>query len=271
MELTQERRGAAVQLTLNRPERRNALSRELVGAIADRLTALAADPDVRVVVLRGGPPVFCAGGDLADLGAVAANGPLAVTDMIYGQFHRLVRALSTAPYPVVAAVDGAALGAGLDLALACDLRVATPRSTFASSWIGVGLIPGMGGAHLLTATVGAARAHELVLLGEPIDAGTALAWGLVNRVSDDLDAAIDELTDRLTSLPAAALARSKASLRRASEAGLGEELATLAATQGALLTGPDFRDRTARFAARTNSEPLAAANDKQPSSTRRTV
>jgi 2-(1,2-epoxy-1,2-dihydrophenyl)acetyl-CoA isomerase len=132
--------------------------------------------------------------------------------------------------------------------------VATVRSTFASSWIGVGLVPGMGGAHLLTAAVGASRAHELVLLGEPVDAMTALAWGLVHRVADELDAAVDTITDRLASLPAAALARSKASLRRASEAGLGEELATLGATQGALMTGPDFRERTARFASRATGD-----------------
>jgi 2-(1,2-epoxy-1,2-dihydrophenyl)acetyl-CoA isomerase len=193
--------------------------------------------------------VFCAGGDLADLGAVADRGPLAVSDVVYRQFHRLVGALASVPYPVIAAIDGAALGAGLDLALCCDLRVATDRSTFASSWIGVGLVPGMGGAYLLTRAIGAARAHELVLLGDQIDAATALDWGLVTRVvaADDLGPTVGGLVDRLVSLPATPLARSKAALRRAAGAGLREELAVLGSVQATLLTGPDFATRTARF------------------------
>jgi 2-(1,2-epoxy-1,2-dihydrophenyl)acetyl-CoA isomerase len=246
--LRERRTDDVVELTIDRPERRNALTVALVGALADRLSTLAAE-DVRAVVLAGGPPVFCAGGDLADLGAVADRGPLAVNDVVYTRFHRLVRTLGSVPYPVVAAIDGAALGAGLDLALCCDLRVATTRSTFASSWIGVGLVPGMGGAHLLTRAVGSSRAHELVLLGQPVDANTARDWGLVNRVVDpaDLAAEVAGVVDRLVALPAVALARSKASLRRAAEAGLAEELATMGAVQATLLTGPDFQERTRRF------------------------
>jgi 2-(1,2-epoxy-1,2-dihydrophenyl)acetyl-CoA isomerase len=241
--------GGVLRLTLDRPDRRNALTVELVAGLADRLLRLRAEPEVRVVVLAGGPPVFCAGGDLTDMGRIAEQGPLAVTDMIYSQFQRLVAALGTAPVPVIALVDGAALGAGLDLAMACDLRVASTRAVFASSWIGVGLIPGMGGAHLLTRAIGSTRARELVLLGDRIDARTALDWGVVNRVAApaQLEATLAGLTDRLISLPAAALDRSKASLHRAAAAGLAEELATMGAVQGALLTGPDFRERTARF------------------------
>jgi 2-(1,2-epoxy-1,2-dihydrophenyl)acetyl-CoA isomerase len=249
--LLETRNGDVVRLTLNRPARRNALTRDLVGRLADRLTALVSE-GARAVVLAGGPPVFCAGGDLVDLGGIADAGAIAVTDTVYSQFHRLVRALSEAPFPVVAAIDGAALGAGLDLALACDLRVATARSTFASSWIGVGLVPGMGGAYLLTQAVGSARAHEMVLLGEPVSADIALSWGLINRlVEDDLDGAVAALSDRLTGLPPAALARSKASLRRAAESGLAAELATMGAVQGALLTGREFAARTEAFRKRS--------------------
>ncbi|HEX3955141.1 MAG TPA: enoyl-CoA hydratase/isomerase family protein [Trebonia sp.] len=250
--LLEERTGDVVRLTLNRPARRNALTRDLVARLADRLTALGAEGP-RAVILAGGPPVFCAGGDLVDLGGIADTGAIAVTDTVYGQFHRLVRALSEAPFPVVAAIDGAALGAGLDLALACDLRVATTRSTFASSWIGVGLVPGMGGAYLLTQAVGSARAHEMVLLGAPVSATTALSWGLISRLveEEELDGAVAALTERLAGLPAAALARSKASLRRAAESGLAAELATMGAVQGALLTGHEFAARTEAFRARS--------------------
>src|ERR1700722_4276876 len=250
--LLETRNGDVVRVTLNRPARRNALTRDLAGRRAAGRTSLGGE-DARAVVLAGGPPVFCAGGDLVDLGGIADEGAIAVTDTVYGQFPRLVRALSEAPFPVVAAIDGAALGAGLDLALACDLRVATARSTFASSWIGVGLVPGMGGAYLLTQAVGSARAHEMVLLGDPVSADIALSWGLINRLveEDDLDGAVAALSDRLTGLPRSALARSKASLRRAAESGLAAELSTMGAVQGALLTGREFAARTEAFRKRS--------------------
>jgi 2-(1,2-epoxy-1,2-dihydrophenyl)acetyl-CoA isomerase len=249
----EERSGSVLRLVLDRPERRNALTVELVSALADRVAAVPAQqggPDqVRAIVLAGGPPVFCAGGDLTDLTTVAEDGPAAVTDVIYRHFQRLVMALGTAPVPVIAEIDGAALGAGLDLALACDLRVASSRSTFASSWIGVGLVPGMGGAHLLTHAIGGTRAREMALLGESIGADQALSWGLVNRVAEPeaLAEAVNAITDRIAALPAVPLDRTKASLHRVAAGGLTDELATLGAVQGALLTGPDFRERTARF------------------------
>lgn len=241
--------GPVLTLTLARPERRNALTVELVAGLADRVGQSRDEAGVRVIVLRGGPPVFCAGGDLVDLGAVAERGPLAVTDVVYRHFQRLVVALGTARVPVIAAIDGAALGAGLDLALACDLRIASTRASFASSWIGVGLVPGMGGAHLLAHAIGTTRAREMVLLGDRVDSRTALDWGLVNRVvePDAFAAEVAALAARIVELPPAALERSKASLYRSGAAGLDAELATLGAVQGALLTGPEFRERTARF------------------------
>jgi 2-(1,2-epoxy-1,2-dihydrophenyl)acetyl-CoA isomerase len=247
----ESRTGDVVTLTLDRPEQRNALSVALVTGLAERLSALQ-DEDVRAVVLAGGPPVFCAGGDLVDLGGVVAQGAITVTDTVYRRFQGLASTLGAVPYPVVAAVDGAALGAGFDLALACDFRIVTPRATFSSSWITLGLVPGMGAAYLLTQAVGSLRAHELVLTGRVIRADEALQWGLVTRIVEQeaLPAAVDELTGRLVALPAAALARSKQALRRAAQDGFAEELATLGAVQGALLTGPDFAERSARFSKR---------------------
>lgn len=246
--LRERRHGEVVELTLDRPHRRNALTAGLVSALASRLASLSAE-GARVCVLAGGPPVFCAGGDLTDLNATVDQGAVAMSEVVYQHFHRLVTTMASVPFPIVAAIDGAALGAGLDLALCCDLRVATTRSTFASSWIGVGLVPGMGGAHLLTAAVGASRAHEMVLLGEPVDAERAHAWGLVNRVAEpgDLAGVTASITERLAALPPVALARSKAALRRAAGRGLAGELAALGAIQAGLLTGPEFRDRTTRF------------------------
>lgn len=150
---------------------------------------------------------------------------------------------------MVAAVNGAALGAGLDLAIACDLRVAGSDAAFASSWISVGLVPGMGGAHLLSRAVGRTRASEMVLLGRRVDATEALAWGLVNEVAGPagLEARVDEIVAHLATLSAPAMSRSKASLRRALAEGFDAELALLGATRGSLLTSAEFREATARF------------------------
>lgn len=249
MPLTVEQRGATRWLRLDRPDRRNALTVDLVRRLGDAVLEAGADPSVRAIALTGAPPVFCAGGDLADLGAVADRGALAVSDVVYGQFHRLVRALADVPVPVVAAVNGAALGAGLDLALACDLRVAVPDAVFASSWISVGLVPGMGGAHLLSRAVGSTRASEMVLLGRRVGAEEARTWGLINEVvePDVLEARVDEIGVHLATLSAPAVNRSKAALRRALSDGFDAELAVLGATQGSLLTSEEFRAATQRF------------------------
>jgi 2-(1,2-epoxy-1,2-dihydrophenyl)acetyl-CoA isomerase len=246
--LVQERRGDALWLRLDRPQRRNALTVDLVRALGDAVLD-APGSGARVIVLTGSAPAFCAGGDLVDLGAVAERGPIAVSDMVYGQFHRLVNTLADSPLPTVAAINGAAMGAGLDLALACDLRYASADAVLASSWVQLGLVPGMGGAFLLTRAVGATRASELVLTGKTISAAQALDWGLLNAAvpADELIAHVDDVVGTLAALPPTGLARSKAALRRALAIGFDAELATLGATQGALLTGAEFRDASAPF------------------------
>jgi len=207
---------------------------------------LAEDQDVRAVVVSSShPKAFCVGADLKERNAFSdeelrAQRPLA---------QAAYRGVLDLPVPVVAAVDGPALGAGLDLALTCDLRLATGNAVFASSWISVGLVPGMGGAHLLTRAVGSSRASEMVLLGRRVGPEEALDWGLVNEVvaADELDARVDALGTHLAGLSAAALARSKASLRRAAADSFAAELAVLGTTQASLLTDRGFREATARF------------------------
>lgn len=244
--LLSERRDTTLVLTLNRPKRRNALTVELVRQVADAFDTLA---DVRAVVLTGAPPAFCAGGDLPDLARVAEGGALAVAETIYGNFHRMVRAITGADVPVIAAVGGPAMGAGLDLAMTCDFRIASTDAVLASSWINVGLVPGMGGAFLIARAVGGTRAAEILLTGESFDAQRAERFGVVNEVvaPDELMPRALALAKQLASRPAAALAHTKASLRRALDAGLAEELATMGATQGAMLTGPDFQAAAAKF------------------------
>ena len=240
-----ELEGDVLLLTLGRPERRNALSVDTVSELADRIEDAGT---ARTIILTGEGSTFCSGGDLASLSTLAEQGSLSVADGIYGSFHRLVKTLAGAP-PVVGAINGPALGAGLDLALCCDLRVAGRSATFASSWIGMGLVPGMGGAWGLGAAIGSTRAAEMLLLGRRVDVDTALSWGLVNEVTDDA-----ELSDRavavarrLAELPAAALLRTKQSLRRSLATGFDDELTILGATQGTLLTHTDFRERAEQF------------------------
>lgn len=242
--------GAYRLLVIDRPARRNALTVEVVDALAEGVRS-AAPAGARAVVMTGEPPSFCSGGDLPSLSAVARQGSMAATEMIYTSFHGLVRAIRDSPLPVIAAVRGQAMGAGLDLALCCDLRVAAPDAVFESTWVKAGLIPGMGGAYHLPHVAGSTRAAELLLCGRRIDAETALRWGVVNEVVPDGDVVVAAaaMAAEIAALPAAAVARTKAALRRARDAGLEQELATLGAQQGQLLVGDDFQAMAARMAA----------------------
>lgn len=239
-------------ITLDRSERRNALTVEMVDDLRAAVsTAKAAG--ARVIVITGNGPSFCAGGDLPSLQAIAAEGSALVSDAIYTSFHGLVRAIRDAPVPVIAAVNGHAFGAGLDLALSCDLRYASPEAQFESTWLKVGLIPGMAGAHRLPEVVGAGRAAEMLLLSRRLDATTALQWGLVNGIAEDGDVLGHslEIAARLSALPPLALQRTKAAFRRRVDHGLEEEFATLGAQQGQLLTSPEFEAATARLTRRS--------------------
>jgi 2-(1,2-epoxy-1,2-dihydrophenyl)acetyl-CoA isomerase len=227
-------------LMIDRSERRNALAVCTVDALRAELDQAGRD-EVPAVVITGRPPAFCSGGDLPSLSAAAAGGAIVASDMVYGSFHGLVRAIRDCPVPVIAAVNGAAMGAGLDLALCCDLRIAAPGALFESTWIKVGLVPGMGAAFHLPHVVGSTRAADLLLRGRRLTAAEALEWGLVNEVADDVLAAAAETAARIAALPAVAVVRTKAALRRSRDRGLDDELATLGAVQGQLLTGADFQ------------------------------
>jgi 2-(1,2-epoxy-1,2-dihydrophenyl)acetyl-CoA isomerase len=247
-ELRMDKQADTVVLTIDRPEHGNALTAPLVATLADAIHE-AVSENARAIVLTGSPPTFCRGGDLTYLMGVAEHGAHAVTDMIYEHFHRLVRTLTEAPVPVIAAVNGAALGAGLDLAAICDIRLASSDATFASTWINVGLIPGMGGATWLTRLIGGTRAAQLVLTGQTIDARTAERWNLVNDVvePDQLLTRSLQVAAHLSSLPPIALARSKAALRRAVTGGVESELDIVGAVQGGLLTGAEAANHAARL------------------------
>lgn len=175
-----ERRGSVGVLVIDRPDRRNALSRKTLVELGRLTRELVADSDIRAVVLTAtGDKVFCAGADLKERQGFT-NEDVRVQ---VGLYRSELSALDKSPKPVIAAMNGSAFGGGLEIALLCDLRVAVPHAKLALPETTLGIIPGAGGTQRLPRVIGEARAREMILLGRPISAEVALAWGLVNRVS----------------------------------------------------------------------------------------
>jgi enoyl-CoA hydratase/carnithine racemase len=180
-DLLYQAEGNVASITLNRPEAKNAFSSNMIGLWRDSIERARADSSVRVVILTGNGDTFCSGGNIRDM----AEGKLKSWDMknfLWEGVHRIVLAMEDLDKPVIAAVNGAAMGAGLDMALMCDMRLCSDRARLGESYILMGLVPGDGGAFFLPRLVGVAKAMELLLTGEAIDPGEALRIGLVNRV-----------------------------------------------------------------------------------------
>jgi enoyl-CoA hydratase/carnithine racemase len=212
--LLTDRDGPVTILTLNRPKARNALDPALVQALGKGLLAAAEDPAARAVVLTGAGGAFCAGADLK-AAILSGENPLEKLDGVIDAYHTMIRAVVGAPKPVVAAVDGPAVGFGCDLALACDLRVLSTEGYLQESFVKIGLMPDGGGTFWLPRLVGMGRALELMLLGEPVRAEEAKALGLANRVvppAELRDEAL-KLAHRLAKGPPLAYAEIKRAVR----------------------------------------------------------
>jgi len=191
------------------------------------LSELADDPDVRAIVLTGEGRGFCAGADLASLEDHYLRGePPPLATILRDGYNRLIALLAENPKPVVAAVNGVAAGAGVSLALACDLRIAADDATFTMAFVRIGLIPDAGSSYLLPRAVGMAKALELALLSDRVDAAAALAMGLVHRVApaDRLREEAVALAGRLAELPTAAIGLTKRAFARSSRASLAEAM-----------------------------------------------
>jgi len=199
-------------LTINRPKALNALNRALVEGMARILRDVRHDPAVRVLIVTGaGDRAFVAGADIAAMSEMSTVEGLEFTRL----GHRVMQSFEDLPIPVIAAVNGFALGGGLELALACDLIMASEKARFGQPEINLGLIPGFGGTQRLPHRIGHARARELIMTGDMFDAKTALEWGLVNRVLAP-EALIPEtraLAEKIATKSAVALRQAKAALR----------------------------------------------------------
>ena len=232
-----DRDGAVVTLTLNRPDERNALSTQAQWAeIVDNCNQIASDPSVRAVIQTGAGSAFSAGGnvkDMRDRKGIAGGTAYEIAQGYQGGIQRIPLALHSLEVPTIAAVNGAAVGAGCDLACMCDIRIASDKARFAESFVQLGIIPGDGGAWLLQRTIGYQRAAEMSFTGEMIDARTALDYGLVSRIvpHDELMDAARDLASRIAANPGPALRMAKRLLRQAQTGRLDETLQLSAALQ----------------------------------------
>ena len=233
-------------VTLHRPEALNALNDEMTEELRQVLEAAAADASVRVVVLTGSGRAFCAGGDLNYLESIAGT---AEAKAFIEEVGNLVKIIREMPKPVLAKVHGVAAGAGFNLALACDLVIASRSAKFAQSFAKVGLVPDCGGLYLLPRLLGMHRAKELMFIGDAVTAETLYEWGLLNHLAeaDELDEEAGFWAARLAIAPPLALEKTKAALHASQEANFEQMAQMEAQLQALCLETEDHQEGVAAF------------------------
>jgi 2-(1,2-epoxy-1,2-dihydrophenyl)acetyl-CoA isomerase len=236
-------------LTLNRPDRLNALSSPMLDGLLEALPRLGADPQVAVVVLTGAGRGFCAGGDVKSM--AEGSSQLGLEDAVQRLRGRMEvsRLLHEIPKPTIAMVNGPAAGAGLSMALACDLRIASESARFITAFVNVGFSGDFGGSYFLSKLVGTAKARELYYTGEALDADRALALGIVNRVVPDAELANATMTlaTRLARGPNVALGLMKQNFNVAETGNLSELLDLEALHQIKTARTEDHREAARAF------------------------
>lgn len=243
-EVITSRAGAVLTITLNRPDVFNAFNRALHAALRSALEE-AGDPEIRAVVITGAGRGFSAGQDLREFAALETT----LADALEQTYHpniRLIRGLSK---PVIAAVNGPVAGAGLSLASACDVRVASSAAAFVPGFIGIGLVPDAGGTWFLHRLLGFARAFEWMCSNRRLDADEALAIGLVSEVipAESFDARVAEIAETWAAMPTLAVAGTKKLFDHAATASVEEQLALEAALQQTSIGTADFAEGVQAF------------------------
>jgi 2-(1,2-epoxy-1,2-dihydrophenyl)acetyl-CoA isomerase len=224
--LLEGRHDGIATLVMNRPDRLNALNSELASALDDALGRIAKDDSVRVVVITGAGRAFCAGGDLALIGKGRQTGATQELEPLLRAGMQAVLKMRVMPQPVIAAVNGAAAGAGMNIALAADIRIAAEEATFGQNFAKVGLFPDFGGTYFLPQLIGPAKAAELFYTGDMIDAKTALNLGIVNQVvaAAQLEAEVKGLAEKIAQGPPVAIHAVKKTLFGSEKNKLAEAL-----------------------------------------------
>lgn len=231
-------------VTFTRPKALNALAADVLTEIAEVTEVIAEDPEVKVAIFTGEGKAFVAGADISEINALK--------DVFIGREYSLggqevMNHIAALPVPTIAAINGYALGGGLELALACDLRVAAAGAKLGLPEVGLGLIPGFGGTQRLPRLIGAGRALDLILTGRHVAAEEALQLGLVNRVADDVVAAAAELAGQIMKNSPVALALAKEAVARGIDVPLPEALEIEADLFGMACTTHDMREGTTAF------------------------
>ena len=247
-----ERDGAVVTLTMNQPETRNALTgNSAVEEFVQACTTITLDHKIRTVILTAAGPVFSSGGNVKDMQRyyVQRPTPEVIREEYRNGIQRLPKALYNLDVPMIAAVNGPAIGAGLDLICMCDIRIASERATFAESFVKVGIVPGDGGAWLLPRAVGMSKASEMAFTGEALTAQEALACGLVSRVvpHESLMDTARGLARKIAANPAGVLRMTKRLLREGERSTLESLLEISAGYQAIAHMTPDHHEAVRAF------------------------
>ena len=246
-----ERRGAAAIIRLNRPEALNAWNAELGDELLHAVRSVAQDDTVRAVGVTGRGRAFSSGADLRDITSRGRTeqGEIDVYTTLTTVYHPILTTLRRMPKPVVAAINGPAVGIGCSLALACDLLVCAEPAYMLLAFVNIGLVPDGGALAFVSARAGTGRAAQMAMLGERIGAATLLAWGLVDEVvaGDELDAHVGARLDALAAGPTGSYAGSKRQINAWTYARLDEQLELEARVQQERATSADFREGVTAF------------------------
>jgi enoyl-CoA hydratase/carnithine racemase len=240
-------------ILLNRPHRKNAFTIEMIDQWARILVEARTDPDVRVIVLTGAGDAFCSGVDLSSMDGERPT-PLQRKEHLTDHIHRIPYALEDLDKPVIAAINGVAVGAGMDMALMCDMRIIARSARLSEGYIRVGLVPGDGGCYYLPRLVGQAKALELLLTGDFIGAEEAARIGIANHVvdDDDLPAATTRLARKLADAPPVAVRTIKRAVYQSARADLRTALDLISSHMSVVTSTQD------------SAEALAAFREKRP-------
>jgi len=242
--------GAGAKVELNRPARMNAWSRQFSVDLNAAIREVTDNPEVRAVLITGAGRAFSSGADLKEAAEQAGDGPVDVYQLLTERYHPLITGVRRMPKPVIAAVNGPAAGIGLSLALACDLVVAAESAYFQLAFVNIGLVPDGGSSLFVPSRVGFARAAELAMLGERLDARKALDWGLINKVWPDEEFGEEsaKLLGRLADGATKSYAGTKRQLNRWLYEQMDAQLEFEAQIQREMSTSADFAEGVRAFA-----------------------
>ncbi len=246
--------GVAV-LELNRPERLNAFNRQMIGEWREALDLIADDRRIRAVVLTGAGRAFCAGGDADEMTEMLTASNVERKNYLWRSIQKIPLTMERLDVPVIAAINGTARGAGLDMALMCDIRLCAASSTFAESYINMGVISGDGGTWFLPRVIGVSRALELLWTGRVVDAAEAERIGLVSRVVPDADVRSEALTlaRSIAAQPPQAVALMKRAVYHGLTGTLAAHLDMISSHMAVVFDTPEFQERLQAFQARRKS------------------